>query len=47
MSFPFNRMTDADEFERFRREDRRAYLISVSVVIAIVGGVGLAIYAAI
>jgi hypothetical protein len=47
MNFPLNRSTDADEYERFRREDRRAYLISVAVAIAIVGGVGLAIYAAI
>ncbi len=48
MSFPFpNSRTDPVEFERFRREDRRAYLVSVAIVIAIVGGLGLAAYFAI
>ena len=47
MSFPFNRTTDAAEFERFRREDRRAYLVSVAVVIVIMAcGFVVSVYAA-
>jgi hypothetical protein len=48
MSFPFpNSRTDPVEFEQFCREDRRAYLVSVAVVIVIMAcGFVVSVYAA-